>query len=147
VTGQLNTAYGITTVTDLLVASWRTNCENSLTSNEGQHPETWSSTTQSYSSTVPEALRCYEAPDNCNEDADNLIGFYTNFFWQQSILAAVEDFKSDYMAHCLGRAYVEGVTNRINSDFEENFTVEFQDKEYHYTLYYYDLAGNLTRNA
>jgi RHS repeat-associated protein len=38
-----------------------------------------------------------------------------------------------YRSHCLGA--------------EEDFTARYQDKEYHYTLYYYDQAGNLIKTV
>ncbi|MEO0468573.1 MAG: RHS repeat-associated core domain-containing protein, partial [Bacteroidota bacterium] len=40
------------------------------------------------------------------------------------------DFRKDYVKHCLG-------------ELNELFTMSFRDQEHHYTLYYYDQAGNL----
>jgi RHS repeat-associated protein len=41
------------------------------------------------------------------------------------------------------QAYVKGVMEALI----ENYTVEYLDKEYHYTLYYYDRAGNLVQTV
>ncbi len=44
-----------------------------------------------------------------------------------------QEFELGYLAHCL--------------DVSEDFTMEFEDKEHHRTLYYYDQAGNLVRTV
>lgn len=44
-------------------------------------------------------------------------------------------FLDDYKKHCL---------NSLNT---ESFTMEFFNHEYHYTLFYYDLAGNLEKTV
>lgn len=48
----------------------------------------------------------------------------------------IEDLKSnfvrDYKSHCLGQVV-------------ENMTMKYTDNDYHFTLYYYDQAGNLIR--
>jgi YD repeat-containing protein len=41
------------------------------------------------------------------------------------------------------QAYVNGAMEALI----ENYTVEYLDKEYHYTLYYYDRAGNLVQTV
>jgi len=46
-----------------------------------------------------------------------------------------EEFKANYIAAAMG------------SDLIENFTYTANDKEYHYTLYYYDQAGNLIQTV
>ena len=43
-------------------------------------------------------------------------------------------FAADYTAHCIGQAV-------------ETFKATFDEKEYQYTLYYYDQAGNLSRTV
>ena len=43
-------------------------------------------------------------------------------------------FTEQYIAHCMGTVI-------------ENFTMGFEQREYHYTLYYYDQAGNLVRTV
>lgn len=44
-----------------------------------------------------------------------------------------QEFELGYRAHCL--------------DVSENFTMEYEDKEHHRTLYYYDQGGNLVRTV
>lgn len=52
--------------------------------------------------------------------------------YQDSLIG---DFNSRYMAKCLGARY------------NESFTVDQPVSEYHYTLYYYDQAGNLVKTV
>jgi hypothetical protein len=143
-----NTAYSSynLSVTAQQVNNWRANCTQSLSSDQGQHPEEWDAVNEEYVTpyTVPQVLRCYEEPNTCEQDALAISGYYAAYFNQQNITQAVADFKERYKAHCLGRAVAPSTTS-TNGVFNENFTVEFTDREYHYTLYYYDLAGNLTR--
>jgi hypothetical protein len=47
------------------------------------------------------------------------------------------DLRAEYNKKCL-----QGTTN---SPFEPTYSVEYTNKEYHYTLYYYDQAGNLVK--
>jgi RHS repeat-associated protein len=49
--------------------------------------------------------------------------------------AMLEDFEKLYRAKCM-------LTNGI-----EEFTVTYTPKEYHYTLYYYDMSGNLVKTV
>ncbi len=51
--------------------------------------------------------------------------------YNQYIQDVLGGFADQYRQHCLGAI--------------ENLTATFDDKEYHYTLYYYDQAGNLVR--
>ena len=44
-----------------------------------------------------------------------------------------QEFELSYLQHCL--------------DVREDFMMEYEDKEHHYTLYYYDQAGNLVRTV
>jgi RHS repeat-associated protein len=46
---------------------------------------------------------------------------------------AMDDFRAAYQEKCLAAV--------------ETFTVNYQPKEYHYTLYYYDRAGNLVKTV
>lgn len=49
--------------------------------------------------------------------------------------ALIEDFEKAYRAKCM-------LTNGI-----EEYTVTYTPKEYHYTLYYYDMAGSLVKTV
>jgi YD repeat-containing protein len=72
-------------------------------------------------------------PD-CIEFQIGISEAYNNESYQAMINAKKEAFKNAYLA--------EAITNLI-----ENFEVEYADKEYQYTLYYYDQAGNLTQTV
>lgn len=49
----------------------------------------------------------------------------------------------EQMADAFEQAYVEGAVSSVIETFTENH----EDKEYHYTLYYYDRAGNLVQTV
>jgi RHS repeat-associated protein len=55
--------------------------------------------------------------------------------YQQRKEYLLADFEAQYRAKCLGAASLE------------QFTVNYTSKEYHYTLYYYDMAGNLVKTV
>jgi len=51
-----------------------------------------------------------------------------------------------------GNDYLDSLRTAVSSEYTnhclsavENFTDEYRDKEFHFTLYYYDQAGNLTK--
>lgn len=49
----------------------------------------------------------------------------------------------DQMGDAFVQAYIEGAISSVKEQFTENHN----DKEYHYTLYYYDRAGNLRQTV
>ena len=57
-----------------------------------------------------------------------------NVLYQQYIDSVKNDFITKYTEHCL-------------SNSSEVFNVTYDEGEYHYTLYYYDRAGNLVRTV
>jgi RHS repeat-associated protein len=71
----------------------------------------------------------------CTEDAYDITGFYASVFYQQQLEDAQNNFIAEYTAHCFG------------GTFNEHYQVTHTDKEYHYTLYYYDQAGSLVRTV
>ncbi|MBS1637737.1 MAG: hypothetical protein JST26_17610 [Bacteroidetes bacterium] len=147
----LNASYG-TAVTITNVNGWIANCNSSKSSTTyddyanwpGQTPETVVSTDANsnqvtLSQTVPQALRCYEFSDPCQQDAATINDYYGNYFFNQNIDQLVKQYISDYSAHCLGQDATPA--------FVEHTKASYTDNEYHYTLYYYDRAGNLTRTV
>ena len=54
--------------------------------------------------------------------------------YQHRIDALLEEFRKKYLDKCLG-------------SIGEEFTVNYTNKEYHYTLYYYDQSGNLVKTV
>ena len=111
------------------VDAWMTNCGTSENTDPGNNP------------TPPAALfeDCLPEPPDCEDEVVELTEFHAR--WQYNKL--VEDKKAEFLAafkaHCLG---LDG-----NNGLTENFTVEYQDAEHHFTLFYYDQAGNLTRTV
>ncbi len=72
--------------------------------------------------------------NECETFAINVSETYATDIYQNYINQLKEAFKREY----------------INSAMEtaiENFTMEYSDKEYQYTLYYYDQAGNLVQTV
>ncbi|MFN8711405.1 MAG: DUF6443 domain-containing protein, partial [Bacteroidota bacterium] len=150
---SINTGYAAQNVTVTLndVLTWRTNCTNSFNnSNYPTHsPETWNTANYEYSITVPGPIRCWD-PDPvsaCTTDVATIVSFSAEQELYDAIELSVNDFERRLRAHCLGQVYTREDNVTFQSTFAENFTVSFTEKEYHYTLYYYDLAGNLTRTV
>lgn len=52
--------------------------------------------------------------------------------WQEAVKTFTNDFVVQHFNQCFDKDL-----------FDEHFTYEYDSKEYHYTLYYYDQAGNL----
>ena len=52
----------------------------------------------------------------------------------------------NYLA-ALRKEFVQGYTKKALASVEEKLTMEYSDKEYQYTLYYYDQAGNLLQTV
>ncbi len=55
--------------------------------------------------------------------------------YQQRLLTLQADFEKQYREKCMAAKNIE------------SFTVSYTNKEYHYTLYYYDMAGNLVKTV
>jgi YD repeat-containing protein len=71
-------------------------------------------------------------PNPC-EDVQTQAGIIALQLYQQMKDSLIAKFDSLYLAKCLEAKYTE------------QFYVEYKPKEYHYTLYYYDQAGNLVK--
>ena len=81
-------------------------------------------------SNMPEVL----PDDDCEGEIALITGAYSNAAYQAYIHGLLTDFKRDYIAKAL-------------SSVVETLDVSYKDKEYQYTLYYYDQAGNLKQTV
>ncbi|WP_422106244.1 hypothetical protein [Winogradskyella sp.] len=75
-----------------------------------------------------------EATDDCNEFINNIQETYANDLYEQYLETQRQYFRSKYLNAALDKLV-------------ENLELTYDDKEYQYTLYYYDQAGNLTRTV
>ena len=73
-------------------------------------------------------------PNACQKKIMSGIIGQAKTLYQQYIDSLSAAFKKSYMDTCI-------------AGLNESFTREYDLKEYHYTLYYYDQAGNLTRSV
>jgi photosystem II stability/assembly factor-like uncharacterized protein len=62
------------------------------------------------------------------------------------VLENAEDEYNEYLADLMNDA-AETYRQHCISSLEESFSTKYDDKEYHFTLYYYDQAGNLIRTV
>jgi RHS repeat-associated protein len=74
-----------------------------------------------------------EYVDNCDDQLIDLATLNAQNALQAYIDSVKADYKVRYMAHCM--------------DNLENMTMRYTLNEYHFTLYYYDRAGNLVRTV
>lgn len=157
IVATLNTDYSLTgtsVVTPGDVNTWLSNCYTSKTNPNplyedaenwpGQMPESVANydanTNQvSLTSTVPPELRCYVFSDPCVQDVTTINTYYSDLFFGQIVNSTVAAFVSAYKAHCLGQVNPSYLSLHTNATYVDN--------EYHFTLYYYDQAGNLTRTV
>ncbi len=68
--------------------------------------------------------------DNCYDMLMSFAAANAQNAWETYLLALEETFNSLYTSTCINQ-------------LKEQFNMTFDPKEYHYTLYYYDRAGNL----
>ena len=84
-------------------------------------------TTEGYDITLPELSPCEEL-------ATSIYNSYSDDAYDAFLKKEREDFLNAYLDHAVGKVV-------------ENFTMTYSDKEYQYTLYYYDQAGNLVQTV
>ena len=74
-------------------------------------------------------------PNNepCNQYSADLLIANARMKYQAYLKTKRKEFELAYLGHCL--------------DVKEDFTMQYEDQEHHYTLYYYDQAGNLSRTV
>ncbi|MFI0428878.1 polymorphic toxin type 43 domain-containing protein [Mariniflexile sp. HMF6888] len=70
----------------------------------------------------------------CEEFTASIITSYTNDSYEAFLKKEREDFINAYLKHA-------------TEEVVENFSMSYKDKEYQYTLYYYDQAGNLKQTV
>ncbi|MBI2968475.1 MAG: hypothetical protein HYY40_11785, partial [Bacteroidetes bacterium] len=71
--------------------------------------------------------------ERCTTELVNTAIFNATQLYEDYLEQVKQEFRNAYIAKCLEAA--------------ETFTMEYDDNEYHYTLYYYDQAGNLVRTV
>ncbi|MGD1960337.1 MAG: LamG-like jellyroll fold domain-containing protein [Fulvivirga sp.] len=89
--------------------------------------------------TIPEGFEDYvfeATPFTCEELNTQEIVRTLDFQQNEYISGKVEDFRDDYYAQCAD-------ATQVNDDFEVSYDLGY----HHYTLYYYDRAGNLMRTV
>lgn len=137
IANSINSSLGFTgpdVVSELAIASWRSLCDQKLlTSSISPDADTQAVLrTQQILYPIPDKLKCEEPCEN--EQADDEADFYAEEEFEALIEAKVEEFINAYKQTCLHQ-----------TNLAEAFMVEYELLEYHYTLYYYDQAGNLVR--
>ena len=70
---------------------------------------------------------------SCNQYTADLLIANARVKYQAYLKRKRKEFELSYLQHCL--------------DVKEDFRMQYEDKEHHYTLYYYDQAGNLSRTV
>lgn len=65
----------------------------------------------------------------------NMSVFIGTEVYKRKVEKTLADFETNYRSQCL------------SAQNNESFTVTYTNKEYHYTLYYYDMAGNLVKTV
>jgi hypothetical protein len=129
---MLNATYG-TSVTEANVEAWMASCSTSVNTDAELAVSPHSATT------VPTALQCDQLPP-CGEDAADIAGFYAQWEYEQLLQSVIDDFLYNYKQKCFKTVANGGL-------FAEDFRVQYSEKEYQYTLYYYDQARNLVRTV
>lgn len=71
--------------------------------------------------------------DSCQKFSTDLITHNARKKYEAYLRLKRDEFQLNYIQHCM--------------EISENFTMNYEDKEHHYTLYYYDQAGNLVRTV
>lgn len=79
-------------------------------------------------------LRCDQVPPDCKEESEIITDFYANAEYDKQIKKTIEEFIAAYKETCLHTGF-------------EDFKVTHAEKNYQYTLYYYDRAGNLEKTV
>jgi RHS repeat-associated protein len=67
--------------------------------------------------------------------------------WENNINAVNAQNQQSIYLDQMGDAFVQAYIEDAIASVEENFSESHLDKEYHYTLYYYDRAGNLIQTV
>src|SRR5690606_18562056 len=81
---------------------------------------------------LPPIMPEVEINNNCVEMMINQANFEAQILYQNYVDSLSNALIEQYVSHCLGAV-------------SETFKCTYDDKLYHYTLYYYDQAGNLIK--
>ena len=84
----------------------------------------------------PMAMNC-DAPPPCYQDAYDIANYDATMAYQQQEMAAQQQFLQAYEAAMFNTA----------DNYYEDMQVTYPQQQYHYTLYFYDQAGNLTHTV
>ncbi|HXB13607.1 MAG TPA: hypothetical protein VNZ45_16590 [Bacteroidia bacterium] len=133
---SFNTTYNLSgpnMVTALQVQTWYSNCfpPNAL---PGQNNETGDPSNNG-ADPVPMAINCDNAPP-CWEDSYDISNFNAGLQYNQTQTQNYQNFVNAYKTAAF-----------TNPTYSEDLSVNYINQEYHYTLYFYDLAGNLARTV
>ena len=84
---------------------------------------------------IPEQLSC-NPEEPCGQQGVDEANFYANEAFENLVYQQLQNFTIQYKQSCLN-----------STNLHELFGVDYYEREYHYTLYYYDQAGNLVRTV
>lgn len=90
------------------------------------------------SQAAPDVLDPTEWETECDENADSLAYYNAMQVYNNSIDSLLEVYETNYRSKCLDETLLAS---------RETFTMTWTQKEYHYTLYYYDQADNLVKTV
>lgn len=74
-------------------------------------------------------------PYLCADLIADMIDLQAEINYNEYLQEVEDEFKANFTAHCINSLEA--------ADNNENLTYSYESAEYHYTLYYYDLGGNL----
>lgn len=123
------------TVTTANVLFWMGNCDanSNISPLELDNNGAIANTQGNDGNPIPEKLKCEEP---CQQQGMDEADFYALEAFDGSVYLAMQNFIVEYKAACLNAPALD-----------EIFQVRYYEKEYHYTLYYYDQADNLVRTV
>ena len=85
-------------------------------------------------STFVETIDWTSLQEECVESMREEATYWANETWQTLVDEFLEDYLNGYITHCM-------------NSLDENFYYSVETSEHHYTLYYYDQAGNLVQTV
>jgi|GEM_PF-4686275 RHS repeat-associated protein len=131
VAAQINNTYslfGSSAISGNDVLLWQSNCS---TYGQALNPNI-AINDPSQPAQPPAAANCDASPP-CTQDAYNIAGYNAYQQYTQQLSAQEQQFLGQY----------EAAMFSSNNAYSENESVDYPIDQYHYTLYYYDQAGNL----
>ncbi|MBR9847564.1 MAG: hypothetical protein GYB35_16340, partial [Algicola sp.] len=117
-------------------SNWFKNCQTNANWYANQDPATYpiddSFSCDNFGSDEEDTT----SEEDCGAEITAYMQHLENIRFEAEIREKAIQFKRDYIEHCL-----------TNAEKKEVFTKKYEFKEYHFTLYYYDQAGNLTQTV